>query len=502
MKNITILKLSIIFTFLLSISVSQDLYYEGIGESKDLEEAKKYALAGLSESIQVSISSLFSRTITEENLSITKDYTKNQVESYSAISLRNVEFIEIKHRKLWTVTARVYRGEVDKIFLERKSDIRSLIHTAKQAEKSGDISGALKNFYWAYLLSCSIPDTLYTFFPHEAMQGNARTILIPKIENIINKITFTIENSYADEGEFIVKLKVGYMDDLVQNLNLSYYDGKFQDWIEVRNGYCYVTQSGDFSSVDVAVNILVEYKFNEDMGQNRNVLNVSKGLEIPNINNNISLKLDLSNYVQCNFKAQKRDAKVIYFKPELDNISVSSIKWDFGDGKTSSIMNPIHTYSKRRNYQVSMVINNNLKLKVVKMVYLLNADEKIIEDKSEIVQEPTVLITEVKSDIAKEIIYESRPILEGLLKLKDLNELREFLGENNRYGKLIYGNSDDFENKEGLHTVVVDIDTNEILSVMHFVRGSYININDKSITDSLKDTYTGKKIAAIWIEVF
>ena len=164
MKNSTIPKVILIFALLLSISVSQgNYYYEGIGESKDLKEAHKNALANLSESIQVSISSLFSRVITEENLSITKDYTKNQVESYSAISLRNVEFIEIKQRKLWTVKARVYKGEVDKIFLERKSDIRSLINTAKHAEKSGDISGALKNFYWAYLLSCSIPDTIYTF---------------------------------------------------------------------------------------------------------------------------------------------------------------------------------------------------------------------------------------------------------------------------------------------------------------------------------------------------
>lgn len=501
MKNSTIPKVILIFALLLSISVSQDIYYEGLGESTDLKEAQKNALANLSESIQVSIISLFNRVITEENLTITKDYTKNQVESYSAISLRNVEFIKLKRKKLWVVTARVYRGEVDKIFLERKSDIRSLIHTAKQAEKNGNISAALKNFYWAYLLSCSIPDTLYTFFPQEAMQGNARTILIPKIEKIIKKINLNIENSYIDMGEFIVKLKVDYMNEPVQELYLSYYDGKYQDWVEVSNGFCYLTQSGDFSSDQIALNIQVEYQFKEAMEQNRNVLQVSRGIEIPNINNNISISLDLSDYIQYDFKIQKRDKNVIYFKPELKNISVSSIEWDFGNGKTSNIMNPIHTYSKRRNYKVSMMLNNNPKLKVVKMVDLLNGDTKI-EREREIVQEPIIIFADKELKTKKEDNIISQPVLKELVKLRDLTELREFLSESNRYGKLIYGNSDDFENKEGLHTVVVDIDTNEILGIMYFTKGTFVNVKDDNRTRSLKDTYTGKKIAAIWIEVF
>ena len=427
-------KVLILFILLISILVSQEIYYEGIEKSKDLNEARKNALANLSESIQDSINSLFNRIITEEKIAITKDYTKNQVESYSAISLRNVVYIENIQKELWIVKSRVLKIEIDRIFLERKSEIRSLINTAKQSEKNGDISGALKKFYWAYLLSCSIPDTLYVFFPDEAIEGNARTILIPKIESIINNIDLKIEKSFIDEGEHILKLNVVYMKKSIQNLSLSYYDGKFLDCIEVHDGNCYLTQSSDFDSHEDTINILVEYQFKEEMEQNSNVLLISKGMEIPKINNNISISLDLLNDSQYNFNSQKKE--------------VNTIK------------------------------------------------ESIVKDESVLSK------NDIETKTSKNEIDESQSILKELMKLRDLTELSEFLRESLRQDMLIYGNSDDFEDKEGLYTVILDIDTNNILDVMQYKSNSYINMKDNGVSNSLADTYCKHKIAVIWIEFF
>ncbi|MFC1527649.1 PKD domain-containing protein [Candidatus Neomarinimicrobiota bacterium] len=501
MKKQINIKIFLTILIFVASAVSQNLYYEGFGEAQDLEEAHKNALANLSESIQVSISSAFNRIITEENLSITEDYTKNQINSYSAISLRNVEFIENKQKKIWVVQARVFKYEVDKIFLERKSDIRSMISSAKHCEKNGQISDALKNFYWAYLLSYSIPDTVFTFFPNETIQGNARTILIPKIENLIRNIIFTVDKSYIEEGEFIVKLNVNYKDKPVNNLYISYYDGKYQDWVEVNDGLCYLTQSGDFSSDHIALNIIVEYQFEEEMDQFSSMRQINNGLKVPNIKNNISIELDLTDYIKYNFEPIKRDKDTFYFNPKLENISVSSIQWNFGDGKSSSIMNPIHTYSKQKNYVVSMTINNNDKLKVEKVIDILESTEPIITqpDPPDIpVEEPALK----EPTIIKSSNTRSLPIISSLSEIKNLEELRVFLEKNHRYGNLIYGNSDDFENKNGLYTVILDNDNNETLGVMKFLDGKYINVKNDSSSVSLTDYFIGKKIAVIWLELF
>ena len=83
------------------------------------------------------------------------------------------------------------------------------------------------------------------------------------------------------------------------------------------------------------------------------------------------------------------------------------------------------------------------------------------------------------------------------LKARDLNV--EIKVVKNTLAKKAY---DIFEDKEGLYTVVLDINTNNILGVMQYKSSRYVHMNDNGISNSLTDIYSGHKIAMIWIELF
>ena len=56
-----------------------------------------------------------------------------------------------------------------------------------------------------------------------------------------------------------------------------------------------------------------------------------------------------TNFIDSNF----------YFKNLSDSASLVSYRWDFGDGTTSTLKNPIHKYLKRGQYKVTLLVNNN-----------------------------------------------------------------------------------------------------------------------------------------------
>lgn len=48
-----------------------------------------------------------------------------------------------------------------------------------------------------------------------------------------------------------------------------------------------------------------------------------------------------------------------YFKACYDSTDASTYYWDFGDGTTSAEINPVHKYTKRGKYQVTLTVSNN-----------------------------------------------------------------------------------------------------------------------------------------------
>ena len=474
-------------------SYKPNLYYEGTGEAETLEKAKELALADLSRNIETFIFSLFQTTQEEKDLTITEDYVKSQIKTYSSICLRNVEFHNSKKKKTWVVRARVLRSEVKRVFEERKINIRTMLKSAIRAELSGDISTALKNYYWSYILSFSYPDTIIVSLPPYHVKGNARTLLVDKINNIFKGIRWEIYKSYVDGEDFVVILNFYYKENPITDMQFYYYNGSEQDWGQVINGKAYLVLNGDFSGTSRNVCLEVEYKFESEMPQNKDVQFIYNALDFPKFDNSILIPIDLSEYVKFDFDVNF-NGKTVTFLPKISHLSISTIKWDFGDGQTSNIQNPIHTYPDTGIYLVKVEINNDRELSISKR---LNLSEKTVEDVYTFSSDRGESYTNLSEKTTEDVYTPIKQLI-------DTREIRQFIEtakELSKRGKIVFGSSKDFESKEGLYYFVFDRENNQLDAVYIFKNSNFVNIDSGESSPSLKEKYRGRKMAGIWVEV-
>ncbi|MCD6099666.1 MAG: PKD domain-containing protein, partial [Candidatus Marinimicrobia bacterium] len=257
----------------------------------------------------------------------------------------------------------------------------------------------------------------------------------------------------------------------ITDMQFYYYNGSEQDWGQVINGKAYLVLNGDFSGTSRKVCLEVEYKFESEMPQNKDVQFIYNALDFPEFDNSILIPVDLSEYVKFDFDVNF-NGKTVTFLPKISHLSISTIKWDFGDGQISNIQNPIHTYPDTGIYLVKVEINNDLGLSISKR---LNLSEKTAED----------VYTPIK-------------------QLIDTREIRQFIEtakELSKSGKIVFGSSKDFESKEGLYYFVFDRENNQLEAIYIFKNSNFINIDSGESSSSLKEKYRGRKMAGIWVEV-
>ncbi|MBO8131720.1 MAG: PKD domain-containing protein [Candidatus Marinimicrobia bacterium] len=478
-------------------SYKSNLYYEGTGEAETLEKAKELALADLSRNIETFIFSLFQTTQEEKNLTITEDYVKSQIKTYSSICLRNVEFHNSKKKKTWVVRARVLKSEVKRVFEERKINIRTMLKSAIHSELSGDISTALKNYYWSYILSFSYPDTIIVSLPPYNVKGNARTLLVDKINNIFKGIRWEIYKSYVDGEDFVVILNFYYRENPIIDMQFYYYNGSEQDWGQVVNGKAYLVLNGDFSGISRKVCLEVEYKFESEMPQNKDVQFIYNALDFPKFDNSILIPIDLSEYVKFDFVVNFK-GKTVTFLPKMRHLSISTIKWDFGDGQKSNIQNPIHTYPDTGIYLVKVEINNDRELSISKK---LNLSEKTIENVYTFYSSTSSKGSKNYTIISEKTEKDVYTPINQLMNTIEINQFIETVKELSKSGKIVFGSSKDFESKEGLYYFVFDRENNQLEAIYIFKNSNFINIDSGESSSSLKEKYRGRKMAGIWVEV-
>lgn len=485
MARCQILRIVLILDIAFGInSFAQTDYYEASGEAPTLEQARQQALKYLTNSIQTFIQTRFESRITENKGTITEDFTNSQTTTYSGIILKNVAYTETHNKKGWVVTARVSKADVQKAFDQRQYAIRSLVNIANVAERSGDFATALRNYFWAYVLTFSYPDTIQISISNTT--GDAATLIPAHLNAIFKGMTATVEKSFVDGDDFIAIVKLTCGNLPVTNLQVSYYDGTEQNWCEVINERVTFVLRGEFSDQSTVLRPQIEYRYVSDMEQNPEVNQIYQFLKLPEFDNSFPVMLDLRNYVTVDFTATFR-GYAVYFQPQLQHLSVKDYHWEFGDGRTSSLAQPAQTFATDRNYQIKLTINGKPNLSCI----------KILDPKNQ-----TLTATEISTvKESRPKISKSRPSSAQLLtELREVNHLQDFVTQAQRLsreGRIVFGASKDFENKEGLYCFIFNSKTAELKAILTVQKGEFINI--KTLCPELLSDYKGNR--AIWVEV-
>lgn len=207
-------------------------YYYGTGISEDKNEAQDQALSELTNQIAVRVSSSFEHKIQETNLNL-KSSVESIVKTHSTATLKNVKrIISTNNKGQISVFCYLHKGEVAKVFDERKRLIGEMVNKAEQYLIEKNISSALKLYYFSSILLNSLPDQIITY------NGVNYTTLIPQqINEIINKIElFAKDDILINEKEREITLVIKYDNFPVGMADFTFWDGSNQILVRAQDG--------------------------------------------------------------------------------------------------------------------------------------------------------------------------------------------------------------------------------------------------------------------------
>lgn len=210
-------------------------YIYGEGWGTTVAEADKKALHDIISKISVQISGEIKHNITEvqKNGEIDSrsqfEYTSN---SYSQATLNNTDKIILSNEPDAHVGRWIRRSEIDRIFEARKNKIRDYVQSALNAEKKGKIDVALKDLYWALLLTRTLRYPGELKCEIEDSEGNLQqAMLLNWIPNQMNEILKNVDAIVQSRVGDEIEMLFTYKDRPINSLDYAYFDGN--DWSPV-----------------------------------------------------------------------------------------------------------------------------------------------------------------------------------------------------------------------------------------------------------------------------
>lgn len=241
------------------------LFNFGIGSGENYAVARKNALQNLTEGISVHIKSEFEHIVRETNGNI-DDYSNSIVKTYSSAVINQYQE-KVIAEKQGAVELMLYISKVDlqKVFYERELIIRDLIALGEKSERELRIGDALRNYYWAMVLTRSHPNNKN--LRHDFGNNTQLSILkglSDRIESIFTRLKFTptsVDQKSAPAHKQI-NLAISFNDQPVQNLDYTYFTGDgFSGITSIRDGKGIASVDGPFAAQMQTLRLKVEYQY-------------------------------------------------------------------------------------------------------------------------------------------------------------------------------------------------------------------------------------------------
>lgn len=241
-------------------------YYYGQATAETPRVAEKDALQFMIESISVEIKSEFIQIIKESNKEI-ESYTKNVVNTYSAVVVHDYSKREIKNEVgKFEILVYISKEKMQQAFDNRKNIIYDFLKSAENAEKDGRISDVLRYYYWSLILARSHPDNRkLTYDFGNGHQMNLITGISDKMESVFSRIIIEVSNisQRNNSNNINYDLRLSYNGKPIQRLDYQYDDGKgyTDNYVSASGGIGQITLSEAFARELAHIRIRIEYIF-------------------------------------------------------------------------------------------------------------------------------------------------------------------------------------------------------------------------------------------------
>ena len=222
-------------------------------------------------------------------------------------------------------------------------------------------------------------------------------------------------------------------------------------------------------------------------------------------NREITLDINFSDVIDIDFNIIEEPNGGFKFIPEINNLGVYSIEWDFGDGETSTETSPIHVFDNKSSESIiSLTVNGSANLSKKKRLtehgklsHLLNpknADSPI---------ESQRLTTSISNDanIGYSIPMSQKTYLDNVIRLTDGQSLTRYLNQLANRKVLEIGRKSDVSNPLLSFLAIINPQNRRVIAILSpSQNGIRFNIvsNETIFDQELASQYKG--MGSVWFQ--
>ncbi len=243
-------------------------FYWAEGHGTTIADADKNAMGKISSQISVTITedikknskTIYNGTSVAEHYS---DLEISRVSTSVTSCLQNVERIIVDDEPNAVVFRYVHKNDVKMMLEERTKKILDLVASGQSAERQLLIDDALRDYYWALMLSKAMPTPVFAEFDGETDEKNCLMYLPSKIKSVLSNINATFVESHTDGNRIFATLDIKYSRHAVSSIQLYYHDGKsYVGPLSARDGFAQL----ELQTLpnDKQLGIRYEYAFREE----------------------------------------------------------------------------------------------------------------------------------------------------------------------------------------------------------------------------------------------
>ncbi len=499
-------------------------YHWGEGYAETRDEAVSFARVDLIEKLVVVIDSEIRSEVQETEDQFRSEYA-SRTRSLSRMQLRGLNYKNTQRRDgTWRSIAYISKNDYQNTLDIEREKLSGMLNQAFQSERRAGLHQAAP-FYAELLVERQFyPIPFFTQAESHGEETELAGFIQNRLRSWMDHIRISVRDVevYGDANlhETNIRLELTYMGQPVNHLLVGF-DRSGYGMMEVMDGLVTVFVDLLPDAPEMTYRLVFQPQYR---GSDPDLRSIAE-LTLPQVRRRVTA--DVLSHIGINFSVTRIGTGGYQFNPQIENLAVSDLRWDFGDGTTSSQSAPRHAFAERdKAHVVTLRVNRNDQLTVQKELLpdgtLRAAEDRRAPVRDVVVREETVVREEQFTDqektgpVAGHIRPETddpvrpepfvvpprhRDIVEELKRSRGYDEALARLSHYQRQNRLRFGDRRTVGETRDCYVFVINTDLREIEAFLSpEVENTRLNLHNNEQITELSERFRGR--APLWIQIY